>query len=143
MNTLHSIVRGRPLYSIQQHWTVLEAARYMAEKKIGAAAVVEGDYCVGVFSERDLMTRVLVAGRMAEQTLVSEVMTREVVACTPEESYEEGLRQMQQANCRHLPIVEEGRLLGFVSLRDLMQIEIAEKDEELRHINAYVHSTGY
>ena len=143
MNTLHSIVRGRPLYFIEQNWTVLEAARYMAEKKIGAAAVVEGDYCVGVFSERDLMTRVVVAGRMAAQTLVSEVMTREVVACAPEESYEEGLRQMQQAKCRHLPIVEEGRLLGFVSLRDLMQIEIEEKDEELRHINAYVNSTGY
>ncbi len=143
MNTLHSIVHGRPLYSIQQHWTVLEAARYMTEKKIGAAAVVDGDYCVGVFSERDLMTRVVVAGRMAEQTLVSEVMTREVVACTPQETHEAGLRQMQQAKCRHLPIVEAGRLLGFVSLRDLMQIEIEEKDEELRHINAYVHSTGY
>jgi CBS domain-containing protein len=143
MNTLHSIVRGRPLYSIQQHWTVLEAARYMTEKKIGAAAVVDGDYCVGVFSERDLMTRVVVAVRMAEQTLVSDVMTREVVACTPKDSCEEGLRQMQQAKCRHLPIVEEGRLLGFVSLRDLMQIEIEEKDEELRHINAYVHTTSY
>lgn len=143
MNTLHSIVSGRPLYSIQQNWTVLEAARYMAEKKIGAAAVVDGDRVVGVFSERDLMTRVVVAGRMTEQTLVSEVMTREVVACAPEESHEEGLRQMQQAKCRHLPIVEEGRLLGFVSLRDLMQIEIEEKDEELRHINAYVQSTGY
>jgi CBS domain-containing protein len=143
MNTLHSIVRGRPLYSINQHWTVLEAAQYMTEKKIGAAAVVDGEYCVGVFSERDLMTRVVVPGLDAARTRVSEVMTREIVACTPEESYDAGLRQMQQANCRHLPIVEEGRLLGFVSLRDLLQIELEEKDEELRHINAYVHSTGY
>ena len=143
MNTLHSIVRGRPLYSINQHWTVLEAAQYMTDKKIGAAAVVDGDRCVGVFSERDLMTRVVVTGRSAEQTRVSEVMTRDVVACAPEESYEEGLRQMQQAKCRHLPIVQAGQLLGFVSLRDLMQIEIEEKDEELRHISAYVHSTGY
>ena len=68
MNTLHSIVRGRPLYSINQHWTVLEAAQYMADKKIGAAAVVDGDRCVGVFSERDLMTRVVVAGRSAALT---------------------------------------------------------------------------
>lgn len=143
MNTLHSIVRGRPLYFIEQNWTVLEAARYMTEKKIGAAAVVDGDRVVGVFSERDLMTRVVVAGRQAEQTFVSEVMTREVVACVPEETHEEGLRRMQQAKCRHLPVVKEGQLLGFVSLRDLMQIEIEEKDEELRQINAYVHSTGY
>ncbi|HEX4945426.1 MAG TPA: CBS domain-containing protein [Blastocatellia bacterium] len=144
MNTLYSLVRGRSLYSIQQHWTVLEAARYMTEKRIGAAAVVDGERCVGVFSERDLMTRVIVEGRKADQTPVAEVMTREVVACRPEENCEDGLRQMQQANCRHLPIiVDDGRLVGFVSLRDLMQIELAEKDEELRHINAYVHSTGY
>lgn len=143
MNTLHSIVRRRPLYFIEQHWTVLEAARYMTEKNIGAAAVVEGDRVVGVFSERDLMTRVVVAGRNAEQTNVSDVMTREVVMCAPEDPHEEGLRRMQQAKCRHLPIVKEGQLLGFVSLRDLLQLEIAEKDEELRHINAYVHSTGY
>ena len=79
MNTLHSIVRGRPLYSLHQHWTVLEAARYMTEKKIGAAAVVDGNRVVGVFSERDLMTRVVVAGRQADQLCVSDVMTREVV----------------------------------------------------------------
>ena len=143
MNTLHAIVRGRPLYALQQHWTVLEAAQYMTEKNIGAAAVVQGDYVVGVFSERDLMTRVVVAGRQAAQTLVSEVMTREVVACAPTETHEAGLRQMQQAKCRHLPIVQEGQLLGFVSLRDLLQIELEEKDEELRQISAYVHSTGY
>ena len=71
-------------------------------------------------------------------------MTREVVACRPEESYETGLQQMQRAKCRHLPIVmDEGQLVGFVSLRDLLQLEIEEKDEELRHINSYVHSTGY
>jgi CBS domain-containing protein len=122
---------------------VLEAARYMTEKQIGAAAVVDGDRIVGVFSERDLMTRVIVAGRMAEQTRVAEVMTRDVVACTPEETHAAGLRRMQMAKCRHLPIVQDEQLLGFVSLRDLMQIEIEEKDEELRHINAYVQSTGY
>src|SRR5437867_3257912 len=102
MNTLHSIVRGRPLYFIEQNWTVLEAARYMTEKNIGAAAVVDGDRVVGIFSERDLMTRVVVAGRKAEQACVSDVMTREVVACAPEETPEEGLRRMKQAKCRHL-----------------------------------------
>ena len=140
MNRLYSIVREREAYTLNQNWTVLEAARYMAEKRIGAAAVLDGDCVVGVFSERDLMTRVVVPGRQADQTRVAEVMTREIVIGHPEESYEQGLQRMQQAKCRHLPIVEDGRFLGFISLRDLLQVEIEEKDEELKHMNDYIHS---
>jgi CBS domain-containing protein len=140
MNNLNSIIRGRETYTISKDMTVLEAARYMAEKQVGAVAVLDGDRVVGVFSERDLMTRVVVTGRAADQTYISEVMTREIVTGKPEESYEEGLRRMQQAKCRHLPIVEDGRLLGFISLRDLLQIEIDEKDEEIKFMNDYIHS---
>lgn len=143
MNTLRSIVQGRPTYSINQYWTVLEAARYMAEKQIGAVAVLDGDRVVGIFSERDLMMRVVAAELPAEGTLVADVMTREVVAGAPEESCEDGLRRMRQARCRHLPVVEGGQLIGFISLRDLLQIEVAERDEEIRQMNAYVHSIGY
>ncbi len=140
MNKLGSIVRGREVYTLDPNWTVLEAARYMAEKRIGAAAVVEDDCVVGVFSERDLMTRVVVAGRDATQTRVSEVMTRDVVLGHPDHTYEEGMALMQKAKCRHLPIVQEGHLLGFISLRDLLQGEIEEKDEEIKFMNAYLHS---
>jgi len=138
MNNLNSIIHGREAYTLNQEMTVLEAARYMAEKRVGAVPVVDGDLLVGVFSERDLMTRVLVAGRAPDQTYVSEVMTRDLVVGRPEESYEEGKRRMQQAKCRHLPIVQEGHLLGFISLRDLMQIEIDEKSEELKLMNEYI-----
>lgn len=140
MNTLHSIIRGRETWAINPKMTALEAAEFMAHKRIGAAPVVEGEQLVGVFSERDLMTRVVVAGRDPQQTLISEVMTSNVVTGQPEESYDEGMRRMQQARCRHLPIVEDGRLLGFVSLRDLLQTEIEEKNEELRFMNEYLHS---
>ncbi len=140
MNTLNSIIRGREAWTISPNMTVLEAAEFMVEKRIGAAPVVEGDLLLGIFSERDLMTRVLVAGRAPHQTLISEVMTRNVVTGHPEESYTEGMRRMHQARCRHLPIVEDGRLLGFVSLRDLLQTEIEEKTEELKFMNEYLHS---
>ncbi len=140
MNKLGSIIRGREVYTLNPNWTVLEAARYMAERRIGAAAVLDGDRVVGVFSERDLMTRVVVAGRDASQTSVSEVMTRDIVVGHPEHTYEEGIALMQKARCRHLPIVQEGRLLGFISLRDLLQGEIEEKDEEIKFMNAYLHS---
>ncbi len=140
MNKLHSIIRGRDVYTLHHDWTVMEAARYMAEKRVGAAAVVDGDEVVGVFSERDLMTRVVVAGRPADSTLVSEVMTRDIVTGSPDETEEEGMRKMQQAKCRHLPIVQNRRLLGFISMRDLLQVEIEERDEEIKLMNAYLHS---
>jgi CBS domain-containing protein len=140
MNTLHSIIRGREAWTISPNMTVLEAAEFMVGKRIGAAPVVEDDQLLGVFSERDLMTRVLVAGRAPDQTLISEVMTRNVITGHPEESYAEGMRRMHQARCRHLPIVQDGRLLGFVSMRDLLQTEIEEKNEEIRFMNEYLHS---
>jgi CBS domain-containing protein len=138
MEKLRSIIRGRDTFALDQNWTVLEAARYMAEKGIGAAPVLDGDCVVGVFSERDLMKRVVVAGLPADRTTVAEVMTRQIVVGHPEENMETGLRRMQQAGCRHLPIVQDQHLLGFISLRDIMQIEIDEKDEEIKLMNEYV-----
>lgn len=141
MNKLHSIIRGREVYSIRHDWTVMEAARYMAEKRIGAAAVLDGEQVVGVFSERDLMTRVVVAARQPDQTLVAEVMTRDIVVGYPDDTLEDGLLKMQQAKCRHLPIIRDGRLLNFISMRDLLQVEIEERDQEIKLMNEYLHST--
>ena len=140
MNKLHSIIRGREVFSIKHDWTVIEAARYMSEKRVGAAAVLDGDQVVGVFSERDLLARVVVAGKPADKTLVSEVMTRDVVVGHPDDTLEEGLLKMQQAKCRHLPIIRDGRLLNFISMRDLLQVEIEERDEEIKLMNEYLHS---
>ena len=140
-NRLGSIIQGRETYTIDKDMTVLEAARYMAEKRVGAVPVLSANRLVGVFSERDLMVRVVVAGLTASSTYVSEVMTREVAVGRPGESYEEGMRRMQQAKCRHLPICDGDRLLGFISLRDLLQVEIDEKLEEIKIMNEYIHST--
>jgi CBS domain-containing protein len=118
----------------------MEAARYMADKLIGAAAVLDGDRIVGVFSERDLMTRVVVAGKDPVKTTVADVMTRDIVVGHPDDTLEEGLLRMQQAKCRHLPVVSDGRLVNFISMRDLLQVEIEERDEEIKMMNEYLHS---
>lgn len=140
MNKLYSLIRGREVYSLNHNWTVLEAARYMAAKRIGAAAVLDGGRVVGVFSERDLMTRVVVAGRSAGNTLVSEVMTRNIVVGDPNDTEQDGMNKMQQARCRHLPVIKDGSLLGFISLRDILQVEIEERDQEIKLMNEYLHS---
>ena len=141
MNRLHSIIGGREVFAIHHNWTVLEAARYMADKRVGAAAVLNDERVVGVFSERDLMARVVAAGRSPGDTLVSEVMTRDIVVGYPNDTEEEGVRKMQQAKCRHLPVIQDGVLLGFISMRDLMQVEIEERDQEIKLMNEYLHST--
>jgi predicted transcriptional regulator len=79
------------------------------------------------------------AGRDLDQTRVRDVMTRDLVVARVGDSHEDGLRMMKQAGCRHLPVVEDDRLVGMVSQRDLLQIDLSEKDEEIRWLNAYIH----
>lgn len=141
MNRLHSIIRNREAFSINYNWTVLEAAQYMTDKLVGAVAVLNGQRVVGIFSERDLMTRVVAAGRSPESTMVSEVMTRDFVIGYPNDTEEEGVRKMQQARCRHLPVIQDEILLGFISMRDLLQVEIEERNQEIKLMNEYLHST--
>ena len=139
MKTIGDIVRGRELYFLREEQTVREAARYMTERRVGAAAVVAGTRLVGILSERDVMGRVVSPGKDPDATTVRDAMTRDLVVAEAGESHEDGLRKMKQAGCRHLPVVEADRLLGMVSQRDLMQIDLTEKDEEIRWLNAYIH----
>ncbi|MDZ7290843.1 MAG: CBS domain-containing protein [candidate division KSB1 bacterium] len=139
MNTVGSIVKDREVFTVQRDQTVLEAVKYMVEKEIGAVAVLEAGRLVGIFSERDLMKRVIAQGFDPQKVLVEEVMTRNIVMARPEESYASCLAKMQNHNIRHLVIASEDRLLGVISLRDLMIIDIKEKSAEIEMMNAYLH----
>jgi CBS domain-containing protein len=137
--TIGSIVEGRDTYYLDGGVSVRDASRYMTERRVGAVAVLDGDRLVGIVSERDIMGRVVAAGRDLDQTRVGDVMTRELVVAHAADTHEDGLRMMKQAGCRHLPVVEGDRLIGMISQRDLLQIDISEKDEEIRWLNAYIH----
>ena len=139
MKNIAAVVKGREIYHLSAEQTIREAARYMSEKRVGAVVVLEGDRLVGVLSERDIMGRVVAKELDPDQTRVRDVMTREIVVVKPEESHDDGLRKMKQAGCRHLPVVEGDRYVGMVSLRDLLQVDLTEKDEEIRWLNAYIH----
>lgn len=141
MKTLGSIVKdsNRDLYSVSADQTVRNAARYMTDRHIGAVTVVDGERVIGLFSERDLMNRVVAEGRDPRAVAVREVMTTDLTIASPSESYEEGLRKMQQARCRHLPILEADIFIGLISLRDLLKVDADEKAEEIRMLNTYIH----
>ena len=139
MKTLGALVTGREVYHVRVQLTVREAARYMSDRRVGAVAVLDGDRLTGVLSERDIMSRVVARGLDPDAVKAGEVMTRELVVADTSESNEDGVRKMKQAGCRHLPVIQGDRFLGLVSLRDLLQVDLSEKDEEIRLLNAYIH----
>ena len=139
MKTIGGLVSGREIFHVGAGQSVREAARYMTDRRVGAVSVLDATRLVGILSERDVMGRVVAVQLDPDRTLVSEVLTRDLVVAQAGDSREEGVRMMKQAGCRHLPVVDGERLLGMVSLRDLLQIDLSEKDEEIRWLNAYIH----
>jgi CBS domain-containing protein len=120
MGTISDLVKDRRVYSINSDASVLEAARFMMEHSIGALPVLRDGELVGILSERDVMNRVVAVGRLPGQTRVSEVMTSNPRAVSPEESIDECLFLMKEFNFRHLPVCEGKQLKGLISLRDLL-----------------------
>ncbi len=141
MHRLRSVLHNRRVISVPPAVSVHDAAVMMVESRVGAIPVLDGERLVGIFSERDLMTRVVVPGLDARNTAVSEVMTAEVITATLEEHVDRCLEKMRSVGCRHLPVIEEGRIIGVLSMRDLLRDEIDEQDHEIRNLRAYLHQT--
>ena len=139
MKRVSTLLDGRKTVVVEQSTLVSEAARLMSEHQIGAVPVLDGDRLAGIFTERDVMARVVAAERDAARTPVGEVMSTELVVADWHEDHVSCLRRLQQARVRHLLVLNEGRLAGIVSLRDLLAVEIGEKDEAITLLNAYVH----
>ena len=137
MKTASHLIADQEL--ISKHQTVLEAARLMTEKNIGAVPVVEGNRVVGIFSERDIMKRVVARSLDPQKTRVEEVMSTELIVGSPDEDIVQIESKMKQAGIRHLPIIHQDQLIGILSLRDLLQAEMDEKDEEIKIMTAYIH----
>ena len=132
MTTLRELVKDRRVYSVEATRTVLEAARYMMEHNVGAVPVLRSGDLVGIFSERDIMNRVVAVGRTPGTTSVSEVMTANPRAVAADESIEECLFIMREFGFRHLPIVDGTQLRGLVSLRDVLMHQAAEIERQAR-----------
>jgi CBS domain-containing protein len=138
MRTIRHLLEGKRVLSVEAETSVLDAARYMSERVIGAVPVTEGGRLVGMFTERDLMMRVVVPRRDAASTPVREVMTRDITTATPDDLRSECEAKMRRRHCRHLPVVESGNLVGTISLRDLLAEDIEERDAEVKILTEYV-----
>ncbi len=138
MMPIRELVSNRPVFTVDKGTTVQAAAEYMTEHNIGAVSVMHGGTLVGIFSERDVINRVVARRLDPRATFVETVMTSDLVVAGADDDYETCLRKMKQANCRHLPVVEGERLLGMLSLRDLLQVNISEKDGEIEFLHTYM-----
>jgi CBS domain-containing protein len=132
MSLIRDLVKDRPVYSVEADRTVLEAARFMMEHAVGALPVLRNGDLVGIFSERDIMNRVVALGRMPGTTKVSEVMTANPKSVSTNETVENCLFLMREFGFRHLPIVDGKQLHGMISLRDLLLRYVAQREAEQR-----------
>lgn len=139
MKTLQSLVGDRHTVTVERSFSVTDAARLMSQHHTGALPVTDKGRLVGIFSERDVLTRVVAAGRAPDTTSVGDVMSSNLIVAAMDESCDICRQRMQRAHIRHLPVIQDGALAGIVSLRDLLAAEIDDKAEALTLLNAYVH----
>jgi CBS domain-containing protein len=139
MASVRDIVHDRELFCVAETDTVAQVARRMADLHVGAILVLNGEKLRGVFSERDLMKRVVLESRDPSVTPVGVVMSTDVVSIDELSSLEDAMEAMQAHNCRHLPVMRGSQVVAFLSMRDLMNFELACKTEELHHMRAYIH----
>ena len=142
MKTVAEILRAKPqaaVYSVTPSTSVLDAIKLMAEKGIGALVVLDDKgRLAGIVSERDYARKMILAGRSSAVTPVSAIMTSDVITVEPKANHEQCMQLMTDRHLRHLPVVDGGRLVGLLSIGDLVKNVIAEQQSLIRHLEQYI-----
>jgi CBS domain-containing protein len=138
MEHIRELISEREVYFVDPARTVLDTVRYMVARNIGAVAVVHNENLVGIFTERDLMKRVVSHGLDAGTTMVRHVMTPEPKTISPDDRINDCMRLMKENNFRHVPVCDGMKLKGVISLRDLILHDLAQKDGEVQAMRAYI-----
>jgi len=140
MTTVRQLLQRKPpgVWTIGPEATVYEVLALMAEMNIGAVPVIEGDVLIGIFSERDYARKVILMGRSSRETTVGELMSHPVVTVNPDIPIEGCMALMTDRHFRHLPVVEEGRLIGIVSIGDIGKAIIADQRIFIHDLESYI-----
>jgi len=142
MKTVKEILEAKShrLLSIPPEASVLDALKLMAEKDVGALVVLDGDHLAGIFSERDYARKVILQGKSSKDTPVREIMTHKVVCVRPDQSVEECMALMTDKRIRHLPVLEDRRVTGVISIGDVVKEVISEQRFVIEQLEHYIHS---
>lgn len=141
MKTVAQMLRAKPnqdIYTVAPTTTVLQALQLMAEKNIGALVVTEGDQVVGIVSERDYSRKMVLKGRSSVGTPVSAIMSSPVISVSSDQTTRDCLRLMGRGHLRHLPVIDDGRLVGLLSVGNLVKEVLAEQDEMIKQLEQYI-----
>lgn len=130
--------KGAMVLSVDSNETVFDAICLMADVNIGAVLIQDDDTISGIFTERDYLQRIALNSRSSRKTRVGEVMTSPVISADPNDSIQKCMETMTTCRCRHLPVVENGKLLGIVSIGDLVKRMLDEKEQEIEQLNQYI-----
>ncbi|MEQ1776764.1 MAG: CBS domain-containing protein [Burkholderiales bacterium] len=130
---------GGIVHAVSPQTSVLNAIRLMADKGIGALVVLDGARLAGMISERDYARKIILQGRSSHATAVHEIMTTKVLTVTPEQTVEDCMALMTDKRIRHLPVVDAGKLVGVLSIGDLVKEVIADREETIKQLESYIH----
>jgi CBS domain-containing protein len=123
--------------------TVYRALQVMAENNIGAVMVAVGDQMVGIFTERDYCRKIILMGRSSLNTPIEEIMTKKMITVRPDQTLEECIELMTKYHIRHLPVEEGGKIIGMVTMRGVMEMSIASKQERIERLENYILGSDY
>ena len=133
-------VKGSHTWTVSPNTTVFDALILMAEKDIGALLVVANDDVIGIISERDYTRKIIIHGKSSKDTEVQEIMTREVLCVSPNQSVTKCMALMTNKHIRHIPVLDSGRLVGIISIGDVVKAIISEQQIMIDHLEDYIYS---
>ncbi len=134
--------KGSSVWTVEPAQTVYEALQVLAERNIGVVPVVEDGQLVGIFSERDYARRIVLYGRNSKDTQVAEVMTANVQTASPDDTIQQCMQVVVNGGFRHLPVVEEGNLVGVISSTDLLAEMIRDQERKIGNLESFISSSG-
>jgi len=144
MSTVRDILKskGNEIFSIPPSSAVLDALQVMAEKGCGAILIVQDEQILGIFSERDYARRVVLQGK-TERAKITDVMTKDIFYVSPKQTADECMAQMTDKHIRHLPVVDEGKLVGVISIGDLVKTVISQQQDLIHSLENYITGKDY
>ena len=142
MNTVQQILNTKPLqiFSVSADTSVLEALKLMTEKNISALLITVDEKLLGIFTERDYARKIILQGKSSKDTAISEVMTANLITISPKDGIELCMKIMSEKHIRHLPVLHEDKILGMVSIGDVVKFIIADQKQTISQLESYINS---
>jgi CBS domain-containing protein len=132
--------KGRYIISITPDASVFDAIRLMADRSVGSLLVMQDDKLLGIVTERDYARKVIIKGRSSKSTTVRDIMTTDLVTTSADQTVNQCMGQMTDRRIRHLPVIEDTKVVGLISIGDIVQAVIADQQEEIAHLEQYITS---